>query len=104
MCARVSGRSWQWWRVCWFRMGGTIKRSVRDWENYVSVIVNHGWRADGESQRRQARGAACVLLSLSFYLPHSLSLHLVAIRISVVRGENEEGGRGGWGVTGNRRV
>lgn len=52
-------------------LGGTIKRSKRDRENYVSVIVSHGWQADGESQRRQARGAACALLSLSF---HFLSL------------------------------
>lgn len=100
MC--VSG--WQRWPGCWFRVGGTIKRSERGWENYVSVIVNHGWRADGESQRRQSGGAARALLPLSFHLARCLSLHLVAIRISVVRGENEEGGRGGWGVTGNRRV
>lgn len=74
VCVRVSGRSWQWWQECWFRVGRTIKRSKRERENYVIVIVNHGWRAYGESQRRQARGPASAPLSLSNFpcLPPSL--------------------------------
>lgn len=59
-------------RVCQLRMRGTIKRSEEDQENYVSVIVTHGWWAGGKSQRQQARVAACALLFL--ILPLSLRL------------------------------
>lgn len=72
----------------------------RNQEIYASPTVNHWWR----KSNWQIRKAARKLLRLSFYLACRLSLHLVAIWISVVWGENEEGGRGGRGVTGNSRV
>lgn len=78
------------------------KASKGDRENYVSVTVNHGGQmVKVKHGKQRGRRVYCSLALISLLL---LALHLVAVRISVARGANEEGGRGGWGVTGNRRV
>lgn len=89
--------------TCRFKVGKLIKRgkAVTDRGNYFTVIVNHEPRAWVNSKKKKAKPKCCSVANFTFFTP---SLRLVAIWINVVREENEEGGRGGWRVTGNRRV
>lgn len=100
--SRHTETDWKKGWTCRFKVGKLIKRgeAVTDRGNYFTVIVNHEPRAWVNSNKK-AKPKCCSVANFTFFTP---SPRLVAIWINVVREENEEGGRGGWRVTGNRRV
>lgn len=73
-CVCGGVRCWQWWQRWRLSAGGTINRSERDRENYVSVIVNH-WAAGRRLKSKKRHAGA----QSNFTSPRSLTLHLVAI-------------------------